>query len=476
MIGRPRAVWLWRRWLATVVLAAALIGFGLQATERREDPRPRIHLADPAHQAPCLLDAREGSGCDTGFIAAHGMTEDPTWRGDGYGLLGQSLPAPAPFGLAVDARNDPVLSDAAGAALLARAHAHEPDAYRLELRPGAQLIVVERRDLQGRYRGLYLDNVALESSVRGFAGPIKLGVYLDEQGRIRRLVHLDSRETPSYLRQVEAAGFYAHFSGLPVDRAEHRVDAVSGATLTSRALAAGLTELVAAAEEPLGDYLAAPPRSFAVVARLSRDWIGHALLLLGLFVLAWQRRWPLSGADWRLHGLLAIGVLGLMLNDAFTYITLMQPFFGVTLSAFATLYLVLVLLGAIWDDNTYCQHICPFGQAQRLVARWDRGSRLSRWPLSHRRMRQLRQLLTLVLIVGILAGFERWRGFELFPDLFGFDSGSLWFLLALFLILRVSAWIPMLWCRLLCPTGEVLDTLARLMRPHSVRIKTCNEQ
>ncbi|WP_328987604.1 FMN-binding protein [Thiorhodovibrio winogradskyi] len=447
----------------------------MQTTERGEDPRPPKYLADPAHQVPCLLDASEGAGCDIGFTAAHGLTEDPTWRGEGHGLLGRSPPAPAPFGLAVDARNDPVLSDAAGAALLRRARTQEPDAHRLDLRPGAEHSVVERRDARGRYRGLYLDNVELESRVRGFAGPIELGVYVDEQGRIRKLVHLDSRETPSYLRQLADAGFYARFSRLPVDRAEHRVDAVSGATLTSRALAAGLTELVAVAEDPLGDYLEASPRGFAVVARLSNAWIGHALLLLGLFVLAWQGRGALSGADWRLHGLLAIGVLGLLLNDAFTYVTLMQPLFGVTLSAFATLYLVLVLLGAIWDDNTYCRRICPFGQAQRWVARWDRGSRLNRWPLSNRRMRQLRRLLTLVLIVGILAGFEHWRGFELFPDLFGFDAGSPWFLLALFLVLRVGAWIPMLWCRLLCPTGEALDTLASLMRPGRDKNISCNK-
>lgn len=226
-----------------------------------------------------------------------------------------------------------------------------------------------------------------------------------------------------------------------------------------------MTELVAASTEALGEQLPTPPQGFAVEARLSRAWIIHAAFLIALFLLAWQRHWPLSRFDWQVLGLLGIGFLGLMLNQSFTYLSLMQPFLGVSLSVFAVLYLVLVVLGAIWDDNTYCRRLCPFGQAQQLVARFDRASRLNRWPWSARRMAQVRLLLAVGLILGILAGVERWRGFELFPDLFGAEVSSLWFVLALVLVLRVSAWVPRLWCRLLCPTGAVLDSLAALVRP-----------
>jgi hypothetical protein len=60
----------------------------------------------------------------------------------------------------------------------------------------------------------------------------------DLEGQIRRIVLLENRETPGFVRRVERAGFLEKWSGLSVAQAAALdVDAVSMATMTSSAIA-----------------------------------------------------------------------------------------------------------------------------------------------------------------------------------------------------------------------------------------------
>jgi NosR/NirI family nitrous oxide reductase transcriptional regulator len=77
--------------------------------------------------------------------------------------------------------------------------------------------------------------------------------------------------------------------------------------------------------------------------------------------------------------------------------------------------------------------------------------------VSNRVLELIRWAITITLIAGIVSGLPDWGSFELFPDLFGLEIlESQWFWLSLAAVL-VSAYYPMLWCRMLCPTGAVLD-------------------
>ncbi|NKN33278.1 FMN-binding protein [Marichromatium bheemlicum] len=451
-----------RRITATLLLAVtvAVLWAGSEPTET--GPSFRIDPIDPSHAQPRLI-GQSGPGTSTGFGLMAGAV--PT-QGHGYALLdGAPRALDAPFGLLGGTGQVRRSPGEAAAALAHRAAAADPDGYGAVARATETLPLAERRDRAGRYRGLYLDNLALDTRVRGFAGPLRIGVYLDAEGGVRELVLLDSRETPSYLHRVESAGFYDRARAVELTPGLHRVDAVSGATLTSQALARALDELISSAGPVLDDYLDHTVQGFALEAPLSERWKWQLVLILVLFALLWQRRWRLDRTELTLLGVTSLVTLGFLFNLGFTYLNLLHPLLGVSVSALVGCYAVLVVLGAIWDDNTYCRHLCPFGQAQRLVARFDRRSRWRHWPLGNRAMYWLRLTLALVLISGVVLGVEHWSGFELFPELFTLDFSSLWFLVALFLVLRVSAWVPMLWCRLLCPTGAVLDLIARAVRP-----------
>jgi NosR/NirI family nitrous oxide reductase transcriptional regulator len=103
--------------------------------------------------------------------------------------------------------------------------------------------------------------------------------------------------------------------------------------------------------------------------------------------------------------------------------------------------------------------VCPFGNAQRLALRITPKKMTSNLPISAKWVGRTRNGIALVLIVGVLVGLRDWGNFEPFPDLFGMNLRSAWFFVALASVL-VTVRYPLVWCRLLCPTGSVLDIIS----------------
>ncbi len=72
--------------------------------------------------------------------------------------------------------------------------------------------------------------------VKGYRGPVPVSVTFTD-GKISGIKLLPNHETPSYFQRVERSGIVQQFIGLTPAQAEaKKVDAVSGATFSSRAL------------------------------------------------------------------------------------------------------------------------------------------------------------------------------------------------------------------------------------------------
>lgn len=83
-----------------------------------------------------------------------------------------------------------------------------------------------------------IDTRHLGKDVRGFAGPTPLTITISTEGKITALQLQDNQETAQYLEDIQAAGFYQNFLGKRVDDVlDQPVDGVSGATMTSVAIA-----------------------------------------------------------------------------------------------------------------------------------------------------------------------------------------------------------------------------------------------
>ena len=307
---------------------------------------------------------------------------------------------------------------------------------------------------------MYFESEGIVQGIRGYAGSINTGVFVKENGTIHSIHHIGSKETRSYLEKIRRKGYYEQYEHLPLS-GNQKIDAVSGATLTSEAIAHTSTALLEKATTgPLINFTQIDEiNAFSVTAILSSWWILHISLIFLLFLYGFQKKFRKSKRGVILLSLFSVIYIGFFLNNSFTYLSFIHPFVGTNVSSLVGLYALFTLLGAIWGKNTYCKYVCPFGNVQRLLLQVTPKSATVKFFLPNKWIRRVRSAITVGLIVGVLVGLRGWSNFELFPDLFGPDFRSWWFFTALISVL-ITLRYPLIWCRLLCPTGSVLDFIS----------------
>lgn len=82
-------------------------------------------------------------------------------------------------------------------------------------------------------------------SLRGYSGPVKMLVGVDKEGKVVRVKVLDQKETPGLGAKVVQPEFLSQFSGKSEsDKLEPKqdIDAITGATITSRAACQGVKQ------------------------------------------------------------------------------------------------------------------------------------------------------------------------------------------------------------------------------------------
>ena len=370
-----------------------------------------------------------------------------------------------------DSRTNPGLAKEVAEQVLENAllHASNPDG--VTLKTALDLYYAEERNADGKVTQLYFENTGLNKRIKGYAGPIDIGMVIDAEGKIQSVTHVFSMETTSYLQDIENDGYYERYQSIPLDGQTYEIDIVSGASLTTEGIARSVSDLVSIAREsPLGIYIDSNPAGFEVDPVLPSTWVIDAAMIAVLFIIAFSRITRRS-KQWSLaFSLVTVVYLGFFENNSFTYATYTQPFLGISWSYILFIYAVFVLVSAIWDANTYCRYICPYGNVQRLLTRYIPWH--GKLKVSNRIMETIRWAITITLVAGIFSGLPDWGSFELFPDLFGLEiMNSQWFWLSLAVVL-ISAYYPMLWCRMLCPTGAVLDGIAFMAKSSPAKRRT----
>jgi len=300
-------------------------------------------------------------------------------------------------------------------------------------------------------------SMAVRDDIEGWAGPLNLLLVLGDDGTWKRVELLGSRETPSYVRGV--APWLRELVGrrvaepLALTRDGGDVDAVTGATVTSRA-AVQTVDAVGArlAREVVGLEVAERPSEAR--ATLTRGAFYLLLALpLGLLVVLRGPRWLRTAA---LVATLLTG--GLALNVQLSLESLAGTLSGHPpgLASPVALLLVAGALGlSVLAGPVYCSTICPFGALQELLARLGLTRHVDR--ALDRRARALRYVLLAVALTGFgLTARRAWLSFDplsrawvRWPD--GLDA------LLLLVVLGGCLFVFRGWCRYLCPAGALLS-------------------
>ena len=333
---------------------------------------------------------------------------------------------------------------------------------------------------------LVVNTKPLAKDVQGYGGPVPLKIHIKD-GRVAAVEAEPNAESPDFFNRAKE--LLNHWQNKSVDEAlAEEVDAVSGATFSSKAIIANMQRGLAYAKQhgqwgedgsvgALGTSASpieggsagaletsAPPivgSSVGAHGTSIPSIVALIAVLLGAVV-------PLFYNNRRLHLVqLAVNVvvLGLWTGTFVSYTLFLRIFAGgVSLSAIGALAapLLMLIVALIYPlvgrSGHYCANVCPFGSAQELAGKLSR-RKLRITPRVLKALSVLRNLLWGVLMALLLTGTcTAWVDYELFTA-FLYSSASVWVMVLAALFLVLSVWVPRPYCRFVCPTGALIKSV-----------------
>lgn len=305
----------------------------------------------------------------------------------------------------------------------------------------------------------------LAKDVQGYGGPVPLKIYIDKDGRLTAIEAEPNAESPSFFDRAKE--LFSRWQGKTIDEAmAEDVDAVSGATFSSKAIIGNVQRgLAYAKQHGLADGGKGAQEESAERTVATGWTLGSIVALIAVLLGAVV---PLFTNNRRLHLVqlvVNVVVLGLWTGTFVSYTLFLRLFAGgVSLSAIGTLaapllmLIVALLYPLAGKSGHYCAHVCPFGSAQELAGKLSR-RKLRITPRVLHVLTALRNLLWGVLMALLLTGTcTAWVDYELFTA-FVYSSASVWVIVLAVLFLVLSVWVPRPYCRFVCPTGALVKSV-----------------
>jgi len=330
------------------------------------------------------------------------------------------------------------------------------------------LPALEAIDRTGAVLGLILRTGAEADSITGYRGPTEAVLALSTDGqRILAIKMRGSYDTLEYIQDVRRDSYF--LKGLtdlsvdqwiaPGDVYEMGVDSVSGASMTSYALARGV-------QAALRNFDRARVATRAKSSRWTVEGADLAIVafVAGALLLAFTRLRKVRLLV-RLFQLAALGYLGFFGGHMLAQVLLVGwTQHGLPWSAtpgLVALAAAAFLVPAVTGRNVYCQHLCPHGAAQQLIMnlRW-KGKAPWRVRIPERVAKLLARVpgLLLAVIVGALVLGKGFNFAALEPfDAYLFPAAGIATVVVFVLGLVASFFHPMAYCKFGCPTGELLE-------------------
>jgi len=282
-------------------------------------------------------------------------------------------------------------------------------------------------DREGRELGYVVRTQPRCQDIIGYCGVTDTLVALGPDWRILGLSVRSSDDTKDHVRDVVTdRRFLKKWNGLTWDQAadldfrKAGVEGVSGATMTSMAIAHSVKARLKASRDEIAARPPFPYQIFLIgyVGIISGDLLAQSLIA----------GWTRSGVPWQT----ASGLVLLLAAALLVPWATRRPF--------------------------YCHHLCPHGAAQELIGRFrPRRLAITLRPDVARALGLLPgALLLLTLVTAMLALPLDLAGIEAF-DAYLFRTAGIATLAVAGVGLVASAFVPQAYCRFGCPTGALLN-------------------
>ena len=348
----------------------------------------------------------------------------------------------------------------------------------------------------GNIIGTVMNTSPYSDEIYGYNSVTPLNICLDSCDKIVEVEMCENRESRGYINNVVESGFLDSWDGLTVEEAaKHHVDAVSGSTFSSTAMAQSLqTRMSLLSQQKARLY--------------SWDWnlfIRQVCVLIVTvlsticFFMPKPKKFK-NSESWglgdlvtlrRISLLLSIAILGFWTNSLLS-LSLFCNWLtnGVSLAIQLPILIIAILsiiLPLVTKKAFYCQYLCPFGAAQEFAGlikskdkslkAKDKGLKAKdkslkskdkslKFSLIKANVYKVFSVLRKVILLSLLIIFALGVGLDLsvvepFPI---FNYQSIGFGVAIFatVILILSIFIKKPWCNYLCPTGTLLESFRTL--------------
>lgn len=322
---------------------------------------------------------------------------------------------------------------------------------------GSRLAEVARTDTTGKAAAspmttlddgtVVVNTTTLGKDIAGYAGPVPVEIHLKD-GKVVAVKALKNNETPDFFD--EAKVLLSQWDGKTVEEALHRkVDAVSGATFSSRAIIGNVQAGLRFASQN-----AAKPSVLDKLDLSLKNIVGLIVVLMAAVIPLFYRNKTYRTVQLSLNVVVLGFWCGTFLNWSL-FVGYMSSGINLWISLIPIVMLVTAFIYPLFGrKNYYCTNICPFGSIQDLAGKANR----KKWKMGKettKRLGQVRQglfaVLMLLMLVGV--GFE-WMDYEVFSA-FIFKSAAVVVIIMAVVFTLLAIFVPRPYCRFVCPTGTL---------------------
>lgn len=329
--------------------------------------------------------------------------------------------------------------------------------------PGAERVEA-RRDVfigYGGPDGQQIIGYAQVGTAPGYGGPVDVLVGIDPDGVVIGAQIIKHHETPGFFRLLGREKFLAQFIGSGYRETlgdADAIDAVSGATVSSEAVAMGIRQAVRAMA---GDTLnvSVPPEKRPVVIG-APEMVLVALFAVSFVLHRVRRRSVKHYGRWAVL-LVGIVTLGFLYNKPLTLANVISLLTGYWPDWRTNLYWFLLLGGIfsvtlIQGKNPYCSWFCPFGGVQEVLGTFTGAKPYLPRRIYNRLRWAQRALAFSAIVLGLALRMPGAASYEPFGTLFNLKgSWPQWALLVLVLLASLVIYRP--FCNYVCPLSPVVD-------------------
>ena len=299
-------------------------------------------------------------------------------------------------------------------------------------------------------------------SIRGYAGPIKILLSLNREGKITGIKIIGHSETKNYVHYMESPQYLNRFIGKSISdpfEIDKDIDGISRATVSVEALAKSIknsSRIIA-----LNVYgLTAGAEETAVTTDI--NWLWYLLLFLASltsYFAAQRSKKFLKARDITL--LAGIIIIGLYLSSPFSILHV----FNLVLLRHSSAIIWYVTAGStilsiIIAGRFYCGWLCPFGALCEFAGRLP----FKKWDVpkeTDEKWRRLKYVLLGVIIVIVLISKRiDYGNYETYVTLFSF-SGNVFTWSLVVVSLAANLKVERFWCRYLCPVAAFTGIFSR---------------